>query len=103
MAYKMPPRSFLSTASLSTLASAHPRSATRIFHSSSAASVCTRHINFSCSTRAALSSYTRPTSAMEVELTAPNGTKWSQPLGLYINGKFVKSSNGQKITSINPS
>ncbi|KAG6365400.1 hypothetical protein INS49_007011 [Diaporthe citri] len=40
---------------------------------------------------------------MEVELTAPNGKKWSQPLGLLINGEFVKSSNEQKITSINPS
>ncbi|KUI54339.1 Aldehyde dehydrogenase [Cytospora mali] len=40
---------------------------------------------------------------MEVELTAPNGKKWSQPLGLYIGGEFVKSSNEQKIVSINPS
>lgn len=39
---------------------------------------------------------------MEVELTAPNGKKWTQPLGLFINNEFVKSSNGQKITSINP-
>jgi aldehyde dehydrogenase (NAD(P)+) len=39
---------------------------------------------------------------MEVELTAPNGKKWTQPLGLFINNEFVKSSNGQTITSINP-
>ncbi|KAK4123797.1 aldehyde dehydrogenase [Parathielavia appendiculata] len=39
---------------------------------------------------------------MEVELTAPNGRKWTQPLGLFINNEFVKSSNGQKIASINP-
>ncbi|ROW12743.1 hypothetical protein VMCG_00666 [Cytospora schulzeri] len=39
---------------------------------------------------------------MDVELTAPNGKKWSQPLGLFIGGEFVKSSNEQKITSINP-
>jgi len=39
---------------------------------------------------------------MEVELTAPNGKKWTQPLGLFINNEFVKSSNGQKIASINP-
>lgn len=39
---------------------------------------------------------------MEVELTAPNGKKWMQPLGLFINNKFVKSSGGQKIESINP-
>jgi aldehyde dehydrogenase (NAD(P)+) len=41
-------------------------------------------------------------SRMEVELTAPNGKKWTQPLGLFINNEFVKSSNGQTITSINP-
>ncbi len=40
--------------------------------------------------------------AMEVELTAPNGKKWSQPLGLFINNEFVKSSNGETLTSINP-
>ncbi|KFY31252.1 hypothetical protein V493_01270 [Pseudogymnoascus sp. VKM F-4281 (FW-2241)] len=41
-------------------------------------------------------------SELNVELTAPNGVKYSQPIGLYINGEFVKSSNGQKIESINP-
>jgi hypothetical protein len=41
-------------------------------------------------------------STMEVELTAPNGRKWTQPLGLFINNEFVESSGGQKITSINP-
>ncbi|KAK4661471.1 mitochondrial aldehyde dehydrogenase [Podospora pseudopauciseta] len=39
---------------------------------------------------------------MEVELTAPNGRKWTQPLGLFINNEFVKSSNEQKLASINP-
>ena len=39
---------------------------------------------------------------MEVELTAPNGKKWSQPLGLFINNEFVKSSNEQKLASVNP-
>ncbi|KAM7192524.1 Aldehyde dehydrogenase domain containing protein [Rhypophila sp. PSN 637] len=39
---------------------------------------------------------------MEVELTAPNGKTWKQPLGLFINNEFVKSSNEQTITSINP-
>ncbi|KAK3295955.1 aldehyde dehydrogenase domain-containing protein [Chaetomium fimeti] len=39
---------------------------------------------------------------MEIELSAPNGKKWTQPLGLFINNEFVKSSNGQTITSINP-
>ncbi|KAK4190060.1 aldehyde dehydrogenase domain-containing protein [Podospora australis] len=41
-------------------------------------------------------------SKMEVELTAPNGKKWTQPLGLFINNEFVKSSNEQKLASINP-
>lgn len=41
-------------------------------------------------------------SNMEVELTAPNGKKWMQPLGLFINNEFVKSANEQKIASINP-
>ncbi|KAL2018810.1 hypothetical protein VTK56DRAFT_368 [Thermocarpiscus australiensis] len=39
---------------------------------------------------------------MEVELTAPNCKRWMQPLGLFINNEFVKSSNEQKIASINP-
>lgn len=39
---------------------------------------------------------------MEVQLTAPNGKKWSQPIGLFINNEFVKSSNEQKLTTINP-
>lgn len=39
---------------------------------------------------------------MEIPITAPNGKKWSQPLGLFIGGEFVKSSNEQKIASINP-
>lgn len=41
-------------------------------------------------------------STMEVQLTAPNGKTWTQPLGLFINNEFVPSSNGQKITTINP-
>ncbi|EGS20589.1 aldehyde dehydrogenase [NAD(P)+]-like protein [Thermochaetoides thermophila DSM 1495] len=40
--------------------------------------------------------------AMEIELTAPNGRRWMQPLGLFINNEFVASSNGQTITSVNP-
>jgi len=41
-------------------------------------------------------------SDLEIELTAPNGRKYVQPLGLFINGEFVKSSDGGKITSVNP-
>jgi hypothetical protein len=39
---------------------------------------------------------------MEVELTAPNGKKWTQPIGLFINNEFVKSSNAERIRTINP-
>jgi hypothetical protein len=37
-----------------------------------------------------------------VELTAPNGRKYKQPRGLFINNEFVKSQSGETITSINP-
>lgn len=39
---------------------------------------------------------------LEIELTAPNGVSWKQPQGLFINNEFVKSSNGQQITTVNP-
>jgi aldehyde dehydrogenase (NAD+) len=39
---------------------------------------------------------------LSIELTAPNGRKYIQPTGLFINNEWVKSSNGQKLTSINP-
>ena len=41
--------------------------------------------------------------SLSVELTAPNGHKYTQPTGLFINNEFVKSKSGEKITSINPS
>ena len=41
-------------------------------------------------------------SDLSIELTAPNGRKYVQPIGLFINNEWVKSSNGQKLTSINP-
>ena len=41
-------------------------------------------------------------SDLSVELTAPNGRKYKQPTGLFINNEFVKSRKGEKITSINP-
>jgi aldehyde dehydrogenase (NAD+) len=37
-----------------------------------------------------------------VELEAPNGRRYTQPTGLFINNEFVRSSNGQTITSIDP-
>lgn len=36
------------------------------------------------------------------KVTAPNGITYGQPLGLFINNKWMTSSNGQKIVSINP-
>ena len=41
-------------------------------------------------------------SDLEVELTAPNGRKYKQPIGIFINNEFVKSKKEEKITSINP-
>jgi hypothetical protein len=38
-----------------------------------------------------------------VELTAPNGRKYSQPRGLFINNEFVKSKSGETISTVNPS
>ena len=37
-----------------------------------------------------------------VHLHAPNGVKWSQPTGLFINNEFVNSTEGNTITSIDP-
>ncbi|KAG9240464.1 putative aldehyde dehydrogenase [Calycina marina] len=39
---------------------------------------------------------------LSVELTAPNGRKYTQPTGLFINNEWVKSSDGKTITSISP-
>ncbi|OAA64325.1 Aldehyde/histidinol dehydrogenase [Niveomyces insectorum RCEF 264] len=41
-------------------------------------------------------------SDLAVELTAPNGRTYSQPTGLFIDNEWVQSSDGGKITSINP-
>lgn len=41
-------------------------------------------------------------SDLTVELTAPNGVKYTQPTGLFINNEWVKSTHGEKITSVNP-
>lgn len=48
------------------------------------------------------SSSPRIMSDLFVELTAPNGRKYTQPTGLFINNEFVKSRSGEKITTINP-
>lgn len=52
--------------------------------------------------RRSFSSSTIKMSDLSIELTAPNGKKYTQPTGLFINNEWVKSSNEQKITSINP-
>lgn len=39
---------------------------------------------------------------LSVQLTAPNGRTWTQPVGLFINNEWVKSSNSEKIVSVNP-
>lgn len=44
----------------------------------------------------------RRMSELAIELAAPNGTKYSQPTGLFINNEWAASSKGNKITSINP-
>jgi len=42
-------------------------------------------------------------SDLSVSLETPNGHRYNQPTGLFINNAFVKSSTGQKVTSISPS
>jgi aldehyde dehydrogenase (NAD+) len=41
-------------------------------------------------------------SDLAIDLTAPNGKKFTLPTGIFINNEFVKSKSGEKITSINP-
>lgn len=40
--------------------------------------------------------------ALSVDITAPNGRTWAQPLGLFINNEFVPSQSGAKLASIDP-
>lgn len=42
-------------------------------------------------------------SNLSVQLTAPNGRSYEQPIGLFINNEFVASKSGEKFASINPS
>ncbi|KAL6882153.1 aldehyde dehydrogenase domain-containing protein [Trichoderma longibrachiatum] len=37
-----------------------------------------------------------------IQLTAPNGIKWNQPTGLFINNEFIASSSGETIASLDP-
>lgn len=41
-------------------------------------------------------------SDLYTELTAPNGIKWNQPLGLFINNEFVAASGESTITAVDP-
>ncbi|PYH47330.1 aldehyde dehydrogenase family protein [Aspergillus saccharolyticus JOP 1030-1] len=41
-------------------------------------------------------------SSVSVQLTAPNGRQYDQPIGLFINNEFVPSKSGDKLASINP-
>ncbi|KAJ5368428.1 uncharacterized protein N7496_008188 [Penicillium cataractarum] len=40
--------------------------------------------------------------SLSVEIVTPNGHKYTQPTGLFINNEFVPASSGQTITSIDP-
>ncbi|KAJ2958111.1 hypothetical protein NQ176_g11198 [Zarea fungicola] len=40
--------------------------------------------------------------ATPVQLEAPNGVKWTQPTGLFINNQFVVAKSGETITTIDP-
>ncbi|PVI05002.1 aldehyde dehydrogenase-like protein [Periconia macrospinosa] len=42
-------------------------------------------------------------SDLTIELTAPNGRKYSQPRGLFINNEFVASKSGETLSTVNPS
>jgi aldehyde dehydrogenase (NAD(P)+) len=39
---------------------------------------------------------------LAVELAAPNGLQYVQPVGLFINNEFVESSLKEKLTTIDP-
>ncbi|KAI1335126.1 aldehyde dehydrogenase [Xylariaceae sp. FL0016] len=39
---------------------------------------------------------------MDVQIEAPNGTKWTQPLGLFINNEWVASKENKTIPAFNP-
>lgn len=41
--------------------------------------------------------------ADSIELTAPNGVRYTQPTGLFINNEFVKSAKGGTLTTSDPS
>ncbi|CAJ2500214.1 Uu.00g030670.m01.CDS01 [Anthostomella pinea] len=40
--------------------------------------------------------------AESIDLTAPNGTSWKQPTGLFINNEFVPAKSGDTLETVNP-
>ena len=48
-------------------------------------------------------SFTTNTGPLSQTLTAPNGRKYEQPTGLFINNKWTSSNKNTNLTSINPS
>ena len=38
-----------------------------------------------------------------MQLTAPNGRSYTQPIGLFINNEFVAAKSGEKFATVNPS
>lgn len=66
-------------------------------------SVLLHPLKFSLTARTVTRRFSSMTDSLSVELTAPNGKKYVQPTGLFINNEWVASSKGDKITSISPS
>ncbi|ERT01520.1 hypothetical protein HMPREF1624_02771 [Sporothrix schenckii ATCC 58251] len=86
------------------MAALAPRFAALAFRRPLSGSGCSVRVYSAGSFRSSFSTAPRATARdLEVKLTAPNGKTWTQPLGLFINNEFVKSSNGETIASINPS
>lgn len=42
------------------------------------------------------------TNSLVVEIVAPNGLRYEQPRGLFINNEFAESSTGETIVSLDP-
>lgn len=42
------------------------------------------------------------TSQLFHELTAPNGSKYNQPVGLFINNEWCPAKSGEEITVVSP-
>lgn len=57
---------------------------------------------FAIRSKKRLFSSTAKMAGLNIDLTAPNGKRFTLPTGLFINNEFVKSSSSEKITSINP-